>query len=97
MLTRLLKLISDALDDSCFVIQVVDGSVRLTKGKAPDAFLRDLSGICKEENLTSGALRGKRQWTYVRLAISPEIPGHLQQRLRNIWHFHEPSFRTDLL
>ena len=95
MFAKLRRLISVILDDSRFVIQIVDGNVHVAKGKVPDAFLRELRDFLKEEAVLTGTLRGKRQETYIRLVFSPEIPSHLHQKLRNIWHSHEPNFQTD--
>jgi hypothetical protein len=96
MFSKLRKLISDALDDSRFVIQLADGRIRLTRGKVPPPFLSDLREFVAASGLTSGVIRGKMQDTYVRLVFSPDIPAEAHQRLRNIWHFHEPAFRTDI-
>jgi len=95
MFTKLRKMISAALDDSRFVVQIENGDVRVTKGKVPDSFLREVRDFSKEEKLTSGILRGKRQDTFIRLVFSADIPAFLHQKLRNIWHAHEPNFQTD--
>ena len=95
MFAKLRRSISAILDDSRFVIQIVDGNVHVARGKVPNAFLRELRDFLKEEAVLTGTLRGKRQETYIRLVFSPEIPSHLHQKLRNIWHSHEPNFQMD--
>lgn len=95
MFAKIRKLIADALDDSRFVIRIAEGNVVLAKGKVPKSFLRELRSFVKEEKLTVGTLRGKLRETYIRLVFSREIPEFLHQRIRNIWHIHEPQIRTD--
>jgi hypothetical protein len=94
MLAKLCRLISDALDGSCFVIRLVAGEAEVSKGRVPAAFLAELRELVAREKLVSGVVRGQRQETYVRLVFSREIPPEMHQRLRNLWHVYEPMFRT---
>jgi hypothetical protein len=96
MFARLRKFMSEAFDDSRFIIQIANGRVQVTKGKVPSGFLADLAEFVGGSKLAAGVLRGTKQETYIRLVFSPDIPPELHQRLRNIWHFHEPNFQTDV-
>ena len=95
MFLKLRKLISDAFDDSRFIIQISSSRVKITKGKVSPRFLADIAEFVASHALVSGVIRGKRQDTYIRIIFSSEIPTRFHQQLRNIWHVHEPNFQSD--
>jgi hypothetical protein len=95
MFSKLREFLSDAFDGSCFVIRIASGELRVSKGHVPAGFLGELREVIGAEKLERGVIRGERRETYVRLGFSREIPEALHQRLRNLWHVHEPNFQTD--
>ena len=92
MFSKLRAFFSEAFDTNRFVIRIVEGRTQLTKGQVPQLFLSDLQDFVTESAMTTGIIRGQQRETYVRLVFSPDIPPAAHQKLRNIWHAHEPLF-----
>jgi len=95
MIRKLLSALSHAFDDSLFVVRIEKGRVSLTKGRIPPRFLSEVAEFAKSVGLRRGVIRGRREKTYTRIVFSKDIPSVVHQRLRNIWHVHEPAFRTN--
>lgn len=91
MFRRAFTALSLAFDDSLFVIRLDDGQPKILKGRVSGAFLSDLADLAAESDLCDGSVRGKTADGYIRLVISKEISANLQQRIRNIWQFHQPA------
>ena len=68
-----------------FVIRINDGVPRVVKGSAPQAFLDDLTTVCRVEGLTRGRATGVLRGGSIVLAFSRDIPPPVQQQLRNAW------------
>ena len=94
MFSKIFASVAQALDTSVFVVEFREGKAYLERGRVPPKFLSDLNEFVSEVGLRTGTIRGKRQETFTRLVFSPDVGTHLHQRLRNIWHIHEPTLRV---
>jgi hypothetical protein len=68
-----------------FMIQIVRGEWRVTKGKVPAEFLDSLREACREFNVHTGWVGGVRRGKAIALRFSHHFPPPCQQRLRNAW------------
>ena len=69
-----------------FVIDLVDGMPRTKSGKITAAVLNDLGGICRENEIKRGRIRGvARRGGRIALQFSHEFSPGLQQQIRNYW------------
>lgn len=94
MLRKIFRFLAQAFDTSLFIIRLENGKAQLTKGRVPRGFLSDITDAMPDMGIKTGVIKGVRQNTYIRISFSDDIPAEFHQRLRNIWHFHEPGFRT---
>jgi hypothetical protein len=69
-----------------FVLELVDGTPRTKSGKVTAALLSELAGLCREQGVTRGRIRGvSRRGGRIALQFSREFPAGLQQQIRNCW------------
>jgi hypothetical protein len=68
-----------------FVIKIVSGELRVTKGKVRADFLDDIREICRENGVRFGWIAGVMEGKRVALRFSGSFSPSCQQRLRNAW------------
>ncbi len=66
-----------------FIVTIQDGKVRSTYGHSPPSFMHEAEFLCREAGLTSGVIKGYSRNGHLVLSFSENVPGSLQQRLRN--------------
>ena len=71
-----------------FEISVQEGKAHVASGRPPVEFVRDLEQLCADRGIASANIRGLSRGGGVRLEFSPETPGELHQRIRNLWGLH---------
>src|SRR5262245_23441004 len=69
------------------VVRIRDGVARVTRGKAPATFVREVEQVCGA-TVSRGWVGGARKGQRVVLAFSRSIPESCRQQLRNLWHLH---------
>jgi len=93
MTGKFLALLFQALGRNAFVIEIRQGQARLIAGKAPRAFVAEVTEFAAGEGVAGGIVegrfRGGRQG--VRLNFSKAISERWHQRLRNLWQLYERS------
>lgn len=71
-----------------FVIQIKDGSPRVSKGKVAQPFLTEVGEVCTQNGVRRGWVGGVQQGSLVALRFSRSVPPPCRQQLRNAWMFH---------
>ena len=69
-----------------FVIDIVNGSARVRRGKATPGFLHEVNRVCHEHSVLRGWVGGLRHGQRIRLVFSRSMPPPCQQKMRNVWH-----------
>lgn len=67
-----------------FVLNVVDGQLRVVQGQPPPSFVQEAEDIIRESRLPSGMIKGYVKHGRPVLSFSRHVPPALQQRLRNV-------------
>lgn len=68
-----------------FVIHIRDGAASATRGKVTSVFLSTIERLCRENEVTSGEVRGIPRGRRISLRFSSTLPSGFCQPLRNWW------------
>ncbi|MGC6565435.1 MAG: DUF3634 family protein [Akkermansiaceae bacterium] len=69
-----------------WILEVTEGEVRVVKGKPAHRFVSEFRGLVSSVSLRKGRVTGAQKGGgFVTLEFSPEVPGKLHQRIRNLW------------
>jgi hypothetical protein len=68
-----------------FRIQVVKGTVRVTKGKLTPDFQQQVGEILDQWRISRGWIGGVQRGRRVTLVFSHSVPSGCRQQLRNLW------------
>jgi hypothetical protein len=68
-----------------FVVKIVSGVPRVTRGTVTRAFVAEIGEVCRRHGVRDGAVRGVVKNNRIKLEFSRGITAPCQQQLRNLW------------
>src|SRR3954449_4220027 len=71
-----------------FVLRIQGDRVRVTRGKVTEAFLADVSDVCRDLGVRRGWIGGVKRGRRILLTFSRRVTPACRQRLRNLWSLH---------
>ena len=68
-----------------FVVQIVQGEARVSRGTVTPAFVQEVREVCVHNKVEDGEVRGVARDDRIALEFSHNMSAPCRQQLRNLW------------